>query len=68
MYVEDKFWDPCMTCNSQDLFNNIHEDVLELGARELLLEGGVAEYLLFVPDLLNGDLLQNIRVVSAYRE
>ena len=54
--------------NSQEFFNYVHKDVLELGASELLLEGGVAEYLLLLPELLHGNLLQGSGVMKVCRE
>ena len=48
------------------LFKKINQNVLVV--LELLLEGGVAHDLLVVPDFLHSDLLQFLRVVSAYEE
>ena len=54
--------------NSQDFFNNLKQEILDLDDLELLLEGGVAEYLLLLPELLNGDLFQVIGVVNGCGE
>ena len=43
---------------SQDFFNNIKQEVLDLDALELPLEGGVPQYLLVLLELLHANLLQ----------
>ena len=49
----------------QDIFHKFNEDVLA----ELLHEGSgrVIEYLLVLPEILDGNLLQVLRVVSLWR-
>ena len=54
--------------NSQDFFNNVKQEVLELDALELPLEGGVPQYLLVLPELLHGNLLQGSGVMKVCRE
>ena len=53
---------------SQDFFNNIKQEVLDLDALELSPEGRVAQYLLLLPELLNGDLLQGSGVMNGCGE
>ena len=48
------------------LLEKINQNVLVV--LDLLLEGGVAHDLLVVPDFLHSDLLQVLRIVSAYEE
>ena len=54
--------------NSQDFFNNVKQEVLDLDALELPLEGGVPQYLLVLLELLHANLLQGSGVMKVCRE
>ena len=53
---------------SEDFFNNVQQDILDLLALELYPEGWVAQYLLVIPEFVHGNLLKGSGVVSACGE